>query len=39
MVNAREHDPLPGVMWDWRTDLDFAVPYQLLPARRPAEAP
>ena len=23
MVNAREHDLLPGVMWDWRTDLDF----------------
>jgi hypothetical protein len=23
MVNAREHDLLPSVMWDWRTDLDF----------------
>jgi len=23
IVNAREHDLLPGVMWDWRTDLDF----------------
>jgi hypothetical protein len=23
MMNAREHDMLPGVMWDWRTDLDF----------------
>lgn len=24
MVNAAEHDLLPSVMWDWRTDLDFA---------------
>jgi hypothetical protein len=24
MVNARESDLLPSVMWDWRTDLDFA---------------
>lgn len=24
MVNAREHDLVPSVMWDWRTDLDFA---------------
>jgi hypothetical protein len=24
MVNAREHDLLPSVLWDWRTDLDFA---------------
>src|SRR5689334_15362307 len=23
MVIAREHDLLPGVMWDWHTDLDF----------------
>ena len=22
MVNAREHDLLSSVMWDWRTDLD-----------------
>jgi hypothetical protein len=24
MVNAREHDLLPGVLFDWRTDLDNA---------------
>src|SRR5689334_714325 len=23
MVNAQEHDLLAGVMWDWRTDLEF----------------
>ncbi|GAA5188171.1 hypothetical protein GCM10023322_38160 [Rugosimonospora acidiphila] len=24
MVNAREHDLLPGAIYDWRTDLEFA---------------
>jgi hypothetical protein len=31
MVNAREHDLLPGVLWDWRTDLDQEYKLALLP--------
>jgi hypothetical protein len=31
MVNASEHDLLPSVLWDWRTDLDFADRFALLP--------
>ena len=32
MVNAREHDLLPAVLYDWRTDVDFTVRLRLAPA-------
>ncbi|WP_262285836.1 hypothetical protein [Micromonospora sp. MA102] len=31
MVNAREHDLLPGVLYDWRTDLELADKLSRLP--------
>jgi hypothetical protein len=31
MVNAQEHDLLPSVLWDWRTDLDQEDKVALLP--------
>ncbi|MGK5737607.1 hypothetical protein [Micromonospora sp. URMC 103] len=31
MVNAREHDLLSGVLYDWRTDLDFTIRLTLAP--------
>ena len=31
MVNAREHDLLPGTLFDWRTDLDDEAKIPLLP--------
>lgn len=31
MVNAREHDLLPSVLYDWRTDLELADKLPLLP--------
>nr|WTA68027.1 hypothetical protein OHB51_02295 [Micromonospora sp. NBC_00855] len=31
MVNAQEHDLLPSVLWDWRTDLDQEDKLALLP--------
>ncbi|MFC4016638.1 hypothetical protein ACFOW4_01565 [Micromonospora sp. GCM10011542] len=31
LVNAQEHDLLPSVLWDWRTDLDQEDKLTLLP--------
>ncbi|MEV4655549.1 hypothetical protein [Micromonospora sp. NPDC049301] len=31
MVNAQEHDLLPSVLWDWRTDLGQEDKLTLLP--------